>query len=89
MRLAISFGALVPKLHLQITVPQRRLQYLQDAADGITLLSIGGLLSESETYRARRRLLKRIMTTFPEARNRTSTDKGTPGAQDKGLDDGE
>lgn len=64
MKIEVRFGALVPKLHQQLGLPQRRLRYLQDCADGLVALSVGGLLSEAETHRARRRLMKRILTTF-------------------------
>ena len=59
----IAFGALVPKLYEQLGLPKRRLTYLQDAADSITTLAIGRLLSDAEVHRARQRLVKRIART--------------------------
>jgi len=60
----IVFGALAPRLHQQIPISRRRLRYLQECADGIVNLSVGQLLSEAETRRARKRLVKRIVQTF-------------------------
>lgn len=64
MKIGVRFGALAPSLAKQLGLPRRRLRYLQDCADGIVNLSVGGLLSDAETHRARRRLLKRIVRTF-------------------------
>lgn len=64
MEIAITFGALADPLYKQLGLPRRRLRYLQDCADGLVALSVGGLLSESETRRARRRLMKRVLSTF-------------------------
>lgn len=60
----IVFGALAPKLHHQLTMPPRKLRNCQACADGISLLSIFGILSEAEVRRARLRLLKRIQNVF-------------------------
>lgn len=53
----IEFGALCKPLSEQIeginSVPDK-------LSDAITLLSVHGLLSEGETYKARKRLVKRI-----------------------------
>ncbi len=62
--MTLVFGALAPKLHAQLQMPQRKLRYLQDCADGITNLAVGQLLTEAEVKRARRRLIKRIQQTF-------------------------
>lgn len=64
MTIQIEFGALAPPLYKQLGLPRRRLTYLQDCADGLVALSVGHLLSDSETHRARRRLMKRILSTF-------------------------
>ena len=64
MKFDVEFGALAPPLHAQLGLPRRRLRYLQECADGIVHLSVGQLLSEAETHRARRRLVKRILFTF-------------------------
>jgi hypothetical protein len=60
----LVFGALVPRLHEQLPIPKRRLRYLQECADGIVSLAVGGFLSDAEVRRARHRLLKRIAVTF-------------------------
>lgn len=64
MTINITFGALAEPLHSQLSLPRRRLRYLQECADGVTALSVGRLLSESEVHRARQRIMKRIMQTF-------------------------
>lgn len=64
MKIGVTFGALAPRLHEQLGLPRRKLRYLQECADGICSLAVGGLLSDAETHRARRRLMKRILTTF-------------------------
>jgi 3-methyladenine DNA glycosylase/8-oxoguanine DNA glycosylase len=64
VKIGITFGAMAPKLHEQLGLPRRRLRYLQECADGIVSLAVGGMLSDAETHRARRRLMKRILTTF-------------------------
>lgn len=64
MRVQVTFGALADPLARQLGLPSRRLRYLQECADGIVALSIGGLLTDAETHRARQRLMKRIMQTF-------------------------
>lgn len=69
-RPGIVFGALAPKLHKQLNVPERSLRYFQQCADGIVALAIGGLLSRAEVHRARQRLVKRLARTFPQARPR-------------------
>lgn len=70
-RKGIVFGALAPQLYVQLSLPRRRLRYLQECADGITTLAIGGLLSDGETHRARRRLMKRIQETFFQKASRS------------------
>lgn len=62
----LSFGALVPQLYEQLHLPRRSLRYLQACADGITTLALANILSEAETHRARRRLVKRIQQTFKQ-----------------------
>lgn len=64
MKIGILFGALAPKLHEQLQLPRQKLRYLQECADGIVALSVGGLLSDAEVHRARRRLVKRVLQTF-------------------------
>ena len=51
----ISFGALSPKLSEQI--PGLPEQYDRDA-EAITRLLVRGILTESETHKARKRLIK-------------------------------
>jgi hypothetical protein len=70
-QIAVRFGALAPKLHEQLGLPRRRMRYLQDCADGIVSLAVGGMLTDRETHRVRKRLMKRIIDTFPELSRRT------------------
>lgn len=56
----ITFGAMCDPLHAQLQWPERRCKFPQRIADAITLLSIHRFLSESETHRSRKRLMKRI-----------------------------
>lgn len=66
-RLSIVFGALAPKLHSQLPLSRARLRHLQEHADGITALAVGGLLSDAEVHRARRRLMNRIGLVLKKA----------------------
>jgi len=58
----ISFGALAPKLTVQLkgALPHRELKVFDDVAHAIIDLHIGGILSDGEAHKARRRLLKKI-----------------------------
>jgi len=66
----VVFGALADPLYKQLRLPRRRLRYLQDCADSIVTLAIGGLLADAEVHRARKRLMARISETFPELKDR-------------------
>ncbi len=61
----VAFGALAPKLHEQLPVSARSVRLLQRYADAISLLLIGGCLSDGEAHRARQRLMKRLMKRIP------------------------
>lgn len=60
----IEFGAMAPKLHVQFGMSRRWFRYFQDCADSIVTLHVGGLISDGETHRARRRLIRRIERTL-------------------------
>lgn len=64
MKLGITFGALAIPIKKQLAEQGMHVPHLamwQHHADSIAALSIVGLLSDSETHNARRRLLKRII----------------------------
>lgn len=54
----VFFGAMAPSLNKQLPMATR---LDQRQADAITYLHVNGLLSDSETDRVRRRLLKKIV----------------------------
>lgn len=60
----IKFGALAPKLHVQLSLHRPRLRYLQTCADSIVTLAVGGFLTGLDVHRARKRLMKRIKGTI-------------------------
>lgn len=64
MKIDVEFGALSPSLAEQLKLPKRPLRYLQACADGIVTLAVGRLLTDAEAWRARRRLMRRIVFTF-------------------------
>ena len=64
MKIQIGFGALVPRLSEQLGLPRRKLRYLQESADSIVTLSVGGFITEAQTRAARKRLMRRILKTF-------------------------
>jgi hypothetical protein len=64
-KIGIFFGALAPPLVEQlieqkvVKIPDN-INTLQKLSDAVTLLAVHGMLSDSETYRVRNRLLKKI-----------------------------
>lgn len=62
-KFVFKFGALAPSLADQLKADDRQSEILapyQKDADAITRLSVRGLLSEAEIYRARTRLVQKI-----------------------------
>lgn len=52
-------GSITDQLDKQdITLPRKHAGRLQRAADGVTQLSLGGFLSESEAHKARQRIVR-------------------------------
>ena len=62
----IHIGALAPPLHEQLGVAEKPTEQFQLDANGIVRLRIRGILSDAETDRACRRLLKRLNKELPE-----------------------
>lgn len=64
MKLTIELGPLAPKLNEQLAILGRnqcpQLARLQLKADALSLLYVGGLLTDAEHERAGRRLLRQI-----------------------------
>ena len=56
----ISFGAMAKPLHKQLGFDEKEMEWYQKMADAITLLSIQQILCDSETHKARGRLIKRM-----------------------------
>ena len=56
----ITFGAFAKPLHEQLNLPPSKAETWQKYADAITLLHVQGLLPNTETRKARYRLVKRI-----------------------------
>jgi hypothetical protein len=74
VKLVIEFGALAPSLFEQIrlagyTAPAGT-KWLQEYADAITFLAVRRLLSEAETKRARKRVMKMIAGQVRPAQER-------------------
>ena len=66
MKIQIQFGAMAPLLETQLghqglKITSGPLNHLQKDADALARLSARGVLSEAETGRARRRLMKAIL----------------------------
>ena len=67
MQVALSFGALVPRISEQLSDQKLKAKtnniiHWQRDADAITRLIIGGLLTDAQARNARRKLLKRIVS---------------------------
>ena len=60
MKVKIRLGALSPPLHEQLGVDVEATEQAQKCADAITLLHIVGFLTDSETHRSRKRLIKSL-----------------------------
>lgn len=61
-KIQIQLGALCPNLSEQLKdhAPADKLEFLDRIADSITLLSLHGIITESQVTQARKRLMKRI-----------------------------
>ena len=62
MKDKITMGALSPQLHKQLDVPPSLLELEQRLADAITLCNIHSVLTDTETHKARKRLMKQVAT---------------------------
>ena len=56
----IRFGGLSPDLHEQLGFPKKDLELEQRLADAVTSCQIHGVLTDSETHKARKRIVKMI-----------------------------
>jgi len=70
MKIGVAFSALAPPLDKQIMRHIPGLDHFQLDADAVTRLSIRGILSDSETKNARKRIVKAMLKAA------TSGDKG-------------
>lgn len=69
MKVTIDFGAMAPTLSKQLakiglSLSRDTLKIIQRDADAITRLYMRGLLSDSQTLTARRKLMKMLMATL-------------------------
>lgn len=67
MKVSLQFGAMVARISEQLddlglTANSHLMAHWQRDAEAITRLSVRGMLSEAETSKARRRLLKEILS---------------------------
>ena len=65
----IRFGALAPKLHVQLIVDEKDLELEQELADAMISCYIHGIITESEYQRVRNRLGKRVIGRLKEIRS--------------------
>ena len=56
----IRFGALSPPLHEQLGCSKSDLEWEQKLADAITLCNLHSVLTDAETHKARKRLVKKL-----------------------------
>lgn len=56
----LRMGAMSPPLHEQYGMDAEDWEWEQKFADAITLLHVHSLLTDAETHRARKRLVKRL-----------------------------
>lgn len=70
VQLSITMGALAPPLSEQLTgqLDEVSITNLQKLADAIVHLYIGGILTESEVGKSRKRLMKLICTAIDKDR---------------------
>lgn len=64
----ILFGATAPRLAAQVKLRAKEARHLQALADSIVRLAIHGILSESQTHAARRKVMKLILKAATDAR---------------------
>jgi hypothetical protein len=60
----LQFGMLADPLHQQLGVEAAGVEHFQRDADAIARLHVRGVLSDAETHRARKRLIKRLNETL-------------------------
>lgn len=58
----VAFGALAPPLHEQLGLPPATVCMEQKWANHVTGLLIAGILTDAEGSRARRRIMKRLLS---------------------------
>ena len=56
----IRFGAMSPQLHEQIDASPDEVELEQKLADAIVLCNIHGVVTDSETHKARKRIVKML-----------------------------
>ena len=65
-KISVQLGAMCPKLTEQLKghAPAEKLEFLDRIADSITLLSLHGIIPESQVTPARKRLMKKVKKTI-------------------------
>ena len=56
----VTFGAMADPIHKQLSLPKTACVHVQKMADALTLLSVGGVLSDTAVHGGRKRLMKRL-----------------------------
>ena len=57
----IRMGAMSPQLHVQLGITEEKAEGMQNLADAITRLNLNSILTDTETQKARTRLVKQIV----------------------------
>ena len=60
-KVKISMGALSPQLHVQLGITEEKAKWMQTLADSITMCNLHSILTDTETQKARTRLIKQIV----------------------------
>lgn len=71
----IVYGALADQLHDQLRVDKGVLKTEQRIADSITLLKVQGMLTDSQTHSARKKLTSRIADKLADEGLRRKIDR--------------
>ena len=56
----VRFGALAPDLHVQLGISGDKVEFVQKLIDAVTLCNIHSILTDGETRKARKRIMKEI-----------------------------
>lgn len=64
--IGVRFGALAPPIYEQLDTDEELMAHYQMDADAVVRLAVRGMLSEAETHRARKRILKRVIREYRE-----------------------